>query len=230
MGLLIIALILVVLSRSQTATLRTDTSQPLPSPVLQAAAPTPPAATEAAAAAAPTPNESTGTTPTIPATAPAATAAPIGSPASASLPLGTLVEVDGWSATLLRPDYALILDGSIGDLKPAGRFVLTLIAISNNSPQPRHIPADLLTLVDSRGRRYSPALNASSAYLTLYGRGQHGDLALEDSLSPRSGMRSVPILFDVPADAAGLVLTVRDSGAAGWPIEDVVVPAVNVGP
>jgi hypothetical protein len=151
-------------------------------------------------------------------------------PAPAGLPLGTLVEVDGWSTTLLRPDYALLLDGSIGDLRPSGRFILTLMAVSNNSTSPRRIPADLFTLVDSRGRRYSPTPNVSTAYLALYGRGQHGDLALEDDLAPSSGMRSVPILFDVPTNATGLVLTVRDNGATGWPIEGSVAPATNVGP
>jgi hypothetical protein len=151
-------------------------------------------------------------------------------PAPASLPLGTLVEVDGWSTTLLRPDYALLLDGSIGDLRPAGRFVLTLMAVSNNSAAQRRIPADLFTLVDSRGRRYIPAPNASTAYLALYGRGQHGDLALEDDLAPSSGMRSVPILFDVPTNATGLVLTVRGNGSTGWPIEGSVAPSTNIGP
>ncbi len=146
------------------------------------------------------------------------------------LPLGTLVEVDGWSATLLRPDYALILDGSIGDLRPSGRFVLTLMAVSNNSAGARRIPADLFTIVDSQGHRYSPTPNASSAYLALYGRGQHGDLALEDDLAPSSGMRSVPILFDIPVNVTGLVLTVRDNGALGWPIEGSTSQATNVGP
>ncbi|MEI7772917.1 MAG: hypothetical protein WCI67_23205, partial [Chloroflexales bacterium] len=151
-------------------------------------------------------------------------------PAPPGLPLGSLVEVDGWSATLLRPDYALVLNGSIGNLQPSGRFVLTLMAVSNNSPSPRRIPADLFSIVDSKGRRYSPAPNVSTAYLALYGRGQHGDLALEDDLAPSSGMRSVPILFDVPASATGLVLTIRNNGSLGWPIEGLAAPATNVGP
>ncbi|NNJ09735.1 hypothetical protein EKD04_005295 [Chloroflexales bacterium ZM16-3] len=241
MALLIIILIVVVSGLYPRAEQRADTTVPPPSPVLQAAPPLP--ATEAPSSNVPssatdespttgpipTAQINQGSTATQP-TAPAGLTPAVGLPTAASLPLGTLIEVDDWSATLLRPDYALILDGSIGDLNPSGRFVLALMAISNNSAEPRRIPADLLTLVDSRGRRYSPASNASTAYLTLYGRGQHGDLALEDSLTPHSGMRSVPILFDVPNDATGLVLTVRDSGTAGWPIESAVAPDVNVGP
>ena len=124
----------------------------------------------------------------------------------------------------------MILEGSIGDMRPSGRFVLTLMAVSNNSTRSRRVPADLFTVIDSRGRRYRPVSNASSAYLTLYGRGQHGDLALEDEISPGSGMRSVPILFDVPTNANGLMLTIRDNGSTGWPIESVSSPAINVGP
>lgn len=152
-----------------------------------------------------------------------ATAAPPATPASAptsavELPLGQLIDHDGWSATLLRPDYAVSLDGAIGELQPAGRFVLAVIAISNNSPEPRQIPLDLFTLVDSAERSYTPVPEASSAYLALYERGQRGDLALEDVIEPGSGMRSVPLLFDVPPDATGLRLTMRGAAGAGWPI------------
>jgi hypothetical protein len=235
-----IALLLIVLvgigigivqSRSGEAT-----SLATPSPMLQ----TDEAVSMATAppAAAPT---APGEPPTIPAPAPTGLAAPTGAPSTqpisppvstptpASLPLGTLVEVDGWSTTLIQPDYALVLDGSIGDLRPAGRFVLALMAVSNNSTAERRIPADLFILVDDRGRRYSPAPNASTAYLALYERGQRGDLALEDPLAPQSGMRSVPILFDVPADAGGLVLTVS-GGPTGWPVGRPEAPPTNAGP
>jgi hypothetical protein len=217
--------------QTPVAALISGDAAPTMSPTLAATAAAPPAgiaqttsATTSGSASAGSP-VTIGTVPVISGPTPAAAL-----PAPAGLPLGTLVEVDGWSTTLLRPDYALILEGSVGDLRPSGRFVLTLMAISNNSTSPRRIPADLFTLVDSRGRRYSPLPNASTAYLALYGRGQHGDLALEDDLAPSSGMRSVPILFDIPTNATGLVLTVRDNGSTGWPIEGSAAPATNVGP
>lgn len=154
------------------------------------------------------------------ATAPAGPAAPP-SPVptlTTELPLGQIVDYDGWSATLLQPEYAIPLDGAIGDLQPAGRFVLAVVAVSNNSPNPRQIPADLFTLTDGTGRSFGPLPGASSAYLALYERGQRGDLALEDVLDPASGMRSVPIIFDVPLDATGLRLTMVGAAGAGWPI------------
>ncbi|NTW00604.1 MAG: hypothetical protein HGA19_04760 [Oscillochloris sp.] len=227
-AVLLIVLIIMGIRMLTGASQRADTPAPIPSSVLQMAATASPLPATAVISL-PAFVGTAGPTALVRSTAISATPPAEASP-SASLPLGTLVEVDGWSTTLLRPDYALVLDGSIGDLQPSGRFVLALMAVSNNSSAQRHIPADLFTLVDSRGRHYAPVPNASSAYLALYGRGQHGDLAFEDALAPSSGMRSVPILFDVPQDATGLLITIRNSGTAGWLIESVNIPAINTGP
>lgn len=166
-----------------------------------------PPATEAA--------QSTAATTAQPAPTQPAAAAPT---ASTELPLGQLIDYDGWSATLLRPDYAVTLDGAIGDLQPAGRFVLAVVAVMNNSPNPRLIPPDLFALTDAAGRTFLPTPGASTAYLALYERGQRGDLALEDVLDAGSGVRSVPILFDVPLDATSLRLTMSGAAGAGWPV------------
>lgn len=165
----------------------------------------------------------------VPTTTPVTSTTPIPSPTdltvptsapSTELPLGQIIDYDGWSATLLRPDYAVALDGAIGVLQPTGRFVLAVVAVSNNSPIARAIPQGLFTLTDSAGQHYTPLPGASTAYLALYERGQRGDLALEDTLDPGSGMRSVPILFDVPLNANGLRLTIMGAAGAGWPIGD----------
>ena len=147
--------------------------------------------------------------------------------APAPLPLGTVVDYDGWSVTLLRPDYAVTLDGAIGDLRPSGRFVLAVVAVSNNQPQPRRLPPDLFLLRDASGRAYAPVPGASSAYLALYERARRGDLALEDEFAPTSGMRSVPLLFDVPPDADGLSLLVPGAGPAGWPVGEAALPGTS---
>ena len=160
------------------------------------------------------------------------TAAPTLAPATPSavtaLPLGQIIDYDGWSATLLRPDYAVTLTGPIGDLRPTGQFVLAVIAISNNSPTARTIPASLFTLTDSTNQSYAPVPGVSTAYLARYERGQRGDLALEDALDPGSGMRSVPIIFDVPLTVSGLRLTMTGTAGAGWPIGGAT--PITVGP
>ncbi|MGQ9927759.1 MAG: hypothetical protein ACUVS4_12930 [Chloroflexaceae bacterium] len=159
--------------------------------------------------------------------APTLTLSPTLPVAPAPLPMGTVVDYDGWSVTLLRPDYAVTLDGAIGDLRPSGRFVLTVVAVSNNQPQPRRLPPDLFLLRDASGRAYPPVPGASSAYLALYDRAQRGDLALEDEFAPTSGMRSVPLLFDVPPDAGGLLLLVPGAGPAGWPVGETALPVTS---
>jgi hypothetical protein len=203
----------------------------------------PTAAAQAEATAAPptstapaTPAGATATPPLVPSAPlpvtapplPAATAAPAGQ--NLTLPMGTPIDHDGWTAVLVRPDYVLPLDGAIGDLRPNGRFVLAVVAVSNNSPNPRVIPPDMFLLVDGQGQRYAPVPGASTAYLALYERAQRGDLALEDTFEPVVGLRSVPIIFDVPPDASGLRLTVNGAGPAGWPVGDTPQPSVPSGP
>ncbi|MFQ3660985.1 MAG: hypothetical protein SNJ69_01180 [Chloroflexaceae bacterium] len=181
----------------------------------------PPSLQATAPLSAPTGGVPTAAPPPPPALPPTVPVAP------APLPLGTVVDHDGWSVTLLRPDYALTLDGAIGDLRPSGRFVLAVVAVSNNQPQPRRLPPDLFLVRDADGQVYPPVPGASSAYLALYERAQRGDLALEDEFAPNSGMRSVPILFDIPPDASGLALLVPGAGSAGWPIGEPAAPVTS---
>ncbi len=157
-------------------------------------------------------------------------------PSASALPAGAVLENDGWRATLLRPDYALVLNGAIGDRQPRGNFVLVLLSVGNLAQVPRFIPLDLFVLVDAQGRSFRPTSGASSTYLAVYGRGQRGDLALEDEIPPGGGMHSVPLLFDVPPDATALRLTMRQQRESGWPVsttlaqETIPTLAPSVGP
>lgn len=155
-------------------------------------------------------------TPDLARTTPARAPTPASPPTP--LPLGMLLEHDSWRATLLRPDYALVLDGAIGDLRPGGRFVLALVSVGNIAATARPIPPDLFTLIDAQGRTYQPLPNASSVYLATYGRGQRGDLALEDAVQPGGGMVSVPLIFDVPTDATRLLLVMGPGNTGGWQV------------
>ncbi len=129
--------------------------------------------------------------------------------------LGQVVVKGEWVVTVVRTEDLQRLDGSIGGLQPNGRFALALVAVSNNGAASASIPPDLLTLVDSRGKRYAASAAASSAYLTTFGQGVHGDMSFADALPSKAGIFSVPLIFDVPADAAGLMLQVGD-GPSGW--------------
>jgi hypothetical protein len=122
-----------------------------------------------------------------------------------------------WHASLIRPEHAVLLEGSIGALQPNGRFVLALVAVGNDSAAPAHIPPDLFTLVDGQGRRYLPIPGASTVYLDTYGRGQRGDLSMEEEIPPGGGNVSVPLIFDVPPDTRDLTLHIGDA-VAGWAV------------
>ena len=128
-----------------------------------------------------------------------------------------MIRQGAWHAVLLRPDDAIPLEGSIGDLQPRGRFVLALVAVGNDGAAPAPLPADFFALVDRAGNYYAPLPAASTAYLNVYGRGQRGDLSLEDQIPADGGNKSVPLIFDVPTTAGELYLVVKGN-AAGWPI------------
>lgn len=131
---------------------------------------------------------------------------------------GAVAQRDGWSASLLRPDYGLFLDGGLGDQQPRGRFLLVLLALANGGGAPQAFPPAMLVLHDAQGRTYTPAPRLSTAYLATYGRGQRGDLSLENELPPGGGLYSVPVIYDVPADASGLQLSLGDMAGGAWPI------------
>ncbi len=171
-----------------------------------------------------------------PSSSPTATALAL--PLPTSLPMGTVVEYDQWKAVLLQPEYALALDGAIGDVQPDGAFVLTLLSISNAETVEQTLPPDLFVLVDDRGRSYKPAPGLSSLYLDVFGRAQRGDVALEEPLPAGGGVVSVPILFDVPTDARNITLLMGQPAAGGWFVLESVrgsrsvisSPTPNAGP
>jgi hypothetical protein len=147
---------------------------------------------------------------------PTTIASPLPTPRLALAP-GEVVEQGQWHAILIRPEDAVVLDGSIGSFQPSGRFVLALLAIGNDGPAPAQLPNDLFALVDGSGKRYAPLPQISTAYLNTYGRGQHGDLSQEDMIPSDGGNKSVPLIFDVPPGARPLYLIVGDA-PLGWQI------------
>lgn len=175
--------------------------------------------------------------PTVP-LPPTPTVTPTPVPRPALLTIGTAHEYGGWRAVLLRPDYAQVLNETIGGVPPRGRFALVVLSVGNLAATPQTIPPRLFALVDNRGQVYYPVPSVSSAYLLAYGRGQHGDLALEDPLPSGGGLFSVPLVFDVSTDVAELILTMGQPPSQGWlifatpglPADTLAVPTPGVNP
>jgi hypothetical protein len=145
---------------------------------------------------------------------PTAVASPLPTPRETLAP-GQVVEHGQWHAILIRPEDAVMLEGSIGSFQPSGRFVLALLAVGNDGQAPARLPNNLFTLVDGAGHRYTPLPQISTAYLNTYGRGQHGDLSMEDLIPSDGGNKSVPLIFDVPPGVHPLYLLIGDS-PVGW--------------
>lgn len=156
-------------------------------------------------------------------------------PTPEPLTLGTVLEYDSWQITLLDMRYVQQIDRTLVfntstdvstntlSTSPTNTSPLTLVvlAISNNHNRPRLLPANLFHLVTPEGQHYRPLSNASSDYLARVGRGQYGDLALEDPIPARSGLVSVPLLFDTAPITDNLMLTLDIDTAQGWPLTPI---------
>jgi hypothetical protein len=155
-------------------------------------------------------------TPVPPSATPVPTIGPTATPRP-SMPLGEVIQESQWTLTLLRPEDALLLDGSIGSLQPHGRFALALLAVGNMGDLPSRIPDGLIALQDEQGNRYAPLPTASTTYLATYGRGQAGDVSYDEPIPTDAGNLSVPIIFDVPPGTRGLQLVVGKA-PMGWSV------------
>ncbi|WP_322814131.1 tetratricopeptide repeat-containing protein [Chloroflexus sp.] len=137
---------------------------------------------------------------------------PSPSPVPSTNPFGQFVAYDGWQIGLLRPDDVVVVDDALGLLESDGRLLIALIAVNNESSRERTLPAGLFSIEDDTGQRHYPLPGASLRYLDRFGRGLYGDLALEDQFTAQSGLRSVPLLFELPRQQTPVRLWVGDKG------------------
>lgn len=126
---------------------------------------------------------------------------------------GQIVQSGAWSVSLLRPEHAMRLDGAIGTLQPQGHFVLVLLSVGYTGEGAAPVPTTLVVLEDDQGRLYAPRPGASSTYLDTFGRGQYGDISLEEEIPPDAGNLSIPFIFDVPETAHQLHIVVTGQQA-----------------
>jgi hypothetical protein len=159
--------------------------------------------------AVPTPATVTGTLPTAQATSVPQLPAPAAP--------GSFYERDGWRFGVLAGEQSISL-GAIGGLTPQGRFVVVRIVVANSGDAPRALDPQTIALVDSQGRVYRPLAEASAIYLEgAGGRGVAADLAFGDAIPNSGGNLSVPLVFDVAADASELLLIVgTGEDQAAW--------------
>ncbi|MEM8533237.1 MAG: hypothetical protein AAGF95_20520 [Chloroflexota bacterium] len=134
-----------------------------------------------------------------------------------TLTLGRPVQQDNWYLSLLREEDIVVIQEAIANREPDGQFLIVLMTINNSHADAMRIPTNLITLLDGNQNRYDALPQVSTIYLDTYGRGQYGDVSMEE-LMPPSGNVSVPLIFDIPKTADNFQLYMEGVEAA-WPID-----------
>lgn len=136
-----------------------------------------------------------------------------------SQPPGTIYDYGLWRGMLTSPAHVRVLEAPPPDTSIQGKLVLVLLNVGNLTERPRPLPRHMVVFVASEGERYTPLPQASSRYLEAHGRGQAGDLALEDAIPPGGGLVTVPLLFDLPASTQQGILLFGPYADSGWQID-----------
>ena len=93
------------------------------------------------------------------------------------------------------------------------------MAVGNRGDAPMTIPDGYFVLKDAQGRVYDFNRAASIEYFVgAGGAGVAADIGADTTVPNNNVLTSVPLLFDVPPDAANLVLLSRDNLNQGFMI------------
>jgi hypothetical protein len=150
---------------------------------------------------------------------PAPAPAPV-DPATANpaiVPNGTVVQSGPWRYTYVGQKN--IATGAYGGARATrGQYQIVIVQVANNGDQSAPIPDGFFVLKDARGQVYDFNRAASVDYLNRFGRGIAADISADAPLPSSNQLTSMALLFDIPADATGLVLFSRDNPSQGFSI------------
>lgn len=137
-----------------------------------------------------------------PAGTPFATPVALASPAAAEgSDLGTAVRAGDWEITVTSTEESQGFEGIFEQQTSRGVYIVVRMSLKLAANAPFAFPYNDLVLMDEAGRTFSLDADATSDWLI-----QNTDLTLYSELQPGLPYEVVA-LFDVPPDAAGLVLT-----------------------
>jgi hypothetical protein len=129
---------------------------------------------------------------------------------------GVVYSTGQWQLSVLRASDVVWFDGAIDGRDARGRYAVALVIIINNGDA-SIVPGTLFSAIDAQGRRYRAEVGLSRAYLDAFGRGVRGDISLAEVIPGAGVSVSVPVVFDVPADAGGVRVVIGDDDA-GWQV------------
>lgn len=136
----------------------------------------------------------------------ATTAASSADTASAPLAIGDTYSGKNWDITVTGFEFAPTLETSYQQNVARGVFCIVYITVMNNGNEPAPFPYEDLQLKTGEGRIYSYD-DQALFNLTYVVMGVGGS---SDDLQPGLAYTTA-ILFDIPPDATGLVLTAQSS-------------------
>lgn len=115
--------------------------------------------------------------------------------------LGTTVRAGDWEITVTSTEASQGFKGIFEQQTPRGVYIIVRMSLTLTANAPLAFPYNDLVLTDGAGRTFSLDADATSDWLI-----QNTDLTTYAELQP-SLPYDVVALFDVPPDAAGLILT-----------------------
>lgn len=136
----------------------------------------------------------------------------------AILPIETIIEAGSW--TFSYGGIQNVTDRAYAGSPPSrGQYQIVLMAVGNRGDAAASIPDGFFVLKDAQGRVYDFNRAASTEYfIAAGGAGNAADIGADAQVPNNNVLTSVPLLFDVPPDAANLVLLSRDNLNQGFVI------------
>ncbi len=163
----------------------------------------------------PTPGEQPTAAP--PGDQPTSVPAPVTPPEQAQpapVPIGTVLQADGWNYTYPNQLYALPLGPRVGNFTAEkGAFLHVLMFVANNSGTAQPLPRDFFVLKDAQGRVYQARPEVSSAAVRP---GVNADVGHETAIPANGLTTSVYLVFDVAPDATDLMLFAQNKPDQGF--------------
>jgi hypothetical protein len=128
--------------------------------------------------------------------------------------IGQPTQAGTWYYTFPNVAFSNVIAGPVGTIEPKNRWLVVLMYVNNDSGGLLKLPADFFVVKDAQGRIYRPNVEASQAYKDA---GNYADVTMKDDIDPGVNV-SIPILFDVSADATDLVIFSRYNTASGYAV------------
>lgn len=162
-------------------------------------------------------------------TTPIATMTPEPTPEPTAIPVMDIGFADslnnsGWEYGVREPLIFGDRTDRLSDVPPTnGRYVVLVVVVGNTSGTDQSLPEDFFVLTDEQGREYKANFERSNTlFVNGGGKGVVSDLGVYEVVTSNA-LQSMPLIFDVQADATNLRLYGGNNRSQGW----LIAPSVQ---